>query len=140
MNIVNFEKYLLKNKINNDMGNHKNILDLLNINWRKYIKLNTKKYCKNCIFRNDKYELYIISWMPKQYTNLHSHPKNGCIMKILNGSLNEIRIKNNEIIENNYFTNQSTFMSNSYGKHIISNISSEITISLHLYSPPNFYN
>jgi hypothetical protein len=93
MNIVNFEKYLLKNKINNDMENHKNILDLLNINWRKYIKLNTKKYCKNCIFRNDKYELYIISWMPKQYTNLHSHPKNGCIMKILNGSLNEIRIK-----------------------------------------------
>lgn len=140
MNINYFIKHLEYNKIKNDMKNNKDILELLNINWRDYINLNKKKYSKECVFKNNDYELFIISWLPKQHTQLHLHPDNGCIMRILYGELFEIRINNNDVKEYHYYTNNNSFMSNEYGKHIISNINNKLAISLHLYSPPNFYN
>jgi cysteine dioxygenase len=140
MNIDEFIKYLENNKIKDDMINNKDILELLNINWRDYINLNKKKYSKECVFKNNDYELFVISWLPKQHTQLHLHPDNGCIMRIVYGELNEIIIDNNDVKENHYYKNNNSFMSNEYGKHIISNINNKLAISLHLYSPPNFYN
>ena len=140
MNIYNFEKILIENNVKNNMQKT-NILNLLNFNWRYYIKFNKNTYSKTCIFRNEEYELLLITWLPKQHTKIHLHPKNGCIMKILYGKLNEIRIDNDlNIKENILDINQNTFMCNNYGEHIISNINNKVAISLHLYSPPNFYN
>jgi len=140
MNIYNFEKILIENNVKNNMQKT-NILNLLNFNWRSYIKFNKNTYSKTCIFRNEEYELLLITWLPKQHTKIHLHPKNGCIMKILYGKLNEIRIDNDlNIKENIYDRNDIAFMCNDYGEHIISNINNKVAISLHLYSPPNFYN
>ena len=139
MDLYNFERYLIKNKIKNNMKNNIDILNLLNINWRDYVNLNKKKYSKICILKNDDYELYLISWLPKQHTKIHLHPNNGCIMKLVYGKLNEIIYNNYNFVENSYNTNDNSFMCNDYGMHIISNISNNVSISLHLYSPPNFY-
>jgi len=140
MNLYNFEKNLIENNVKNNMKKT-NILNLLNFNWRSYIKFNKNTYSKMCVFRNKEYELLLITWLPKQHTKIHLHPKNGCIMKILYGKLNEIRIENDlNIKENSYDRNDIAFMCNDYGEHIISNINNKVAISLHLYSPPNFYN
>ena len=108
------------------------------INWRDYIIFNNYKYSKNIIYRNTIFEIIMISWLPGQYTKLHEHPKNGCLMKVLYGTLNEILFSTNKTYtETKINTNEITFIKNN--KHIISNISNKCSISIHIYSPPNYY-
>ena len=108
------------------------------INWRDYIIFNNYKYSKNIIYRNTIFEIIMISWLPGQNTRLHGHPKNGCLMKVLYGSLNEVTfINNKKYTETKINTNDITFIKNN--KHIISNVSDKCCISIHIYSPPNYY-
>ena len=51
------------------------------------IKKNT--YNKNILYRNDNFEIILISWDKNICTNIHRHPENGCIMNILDGCLKE---------------------------------------------------
>lgn len=110
------------------------------INWVSHVKISDEKYTKNILYRNSDLEIILISWLPGQHTKLHSHPKNGCILKVLEGELNEIKINEKDIIESNIETGQVSLMHDDLGKHIISNVGSETAVSLHIYSPPNFYN
>ena len=116
------------------------LLDL-EINYIKYIIINNKNYSRNIIYRNKIYEIIIITWMPHQFTKLHKHPKNGCLMKVLKGELNEIIFSNqNKYMERKLNENTVTFIKDKLGKHIISNVSKKPCITLHIYSPPNYYN
>ena len=109
------------------------------LDWQDKVKLSKERYFKNIIFRNNISEIIIISWLPGQHTRLHSHPDNGCILKVLRGSLNEITKNNNIISEKTVSEGNTSIMHNNFGQHIISNITDEIAVSLHIYSPPNFY-
>ena len=105
----------------------------------KNIKFSEDKYCRNLIFRNDEFEIFLIGWLPKQNTIFHNHPINGCLMKILSGTLVE-HIKIDKTI--NSFTrniNECSYIHDTIGKHKIENISEIPAISLHIYSPPLFY-
>ena len=108
------------------------------INWRDYVIFNKYMYSKNIIYRNAIFEIIIISWLPGQFTRLHGHPNNGCLMKVLYGTLNEVLfIDNKTYTEQKINTNDATFIKNN--KHIVSNISNKCCISIHIYSPPNYY-
>ena len=107
------------------------------IDWRKYVIFNKYNYNKNIIYRNTIFEIIIISWLPGQYTSLHGHPENGCLMKVLYGTLNETLLINKTYKETIINTNEVMFIKNN--KHIISNVSNKCSISIHIYSPPNYY-
>ena len=111
--------------------------------WKKYINHDTPSYFKqNVDIPYDWFEIYIISWSPHTKTLIHDHAINGCILKILDGSLTEhiyssindtSSLINTNIIQNN----MTCFMSNDIGFHSIQNNNNNISISLHIYSPPN---
>jgi len=107
------------------------------IDWRKYVIFNKYNYNKNIIYRNTIFEIIIISWLPGQYTSLHGHPENGCLMKVLYGTLNETLLNKKTYKETMINTNEVMFIKNN--KHIISNVSNKCSISIHIYSPPNYY-
>ncbi len=133
--ILNTNRAIIKN----DMRNFKNILNL-NIDWCKYAKINNKSYNKNCIYKDKDFEIVVITWYKNQLTKLHNHPSNGCLMKVLLGSLKEKKVLNNKCIEiNNYNVNDISYIHDNFGKHKIYN-NSNISVSIHIYSPPNFYN
>ena len=119
-------------------------IKLLKINeseWYKYINLKKYEYNKSVIYRNDRYEIMLISWGQYSSTKIHNHPSNGCIMKILKGSLIEETydsITLNKIGTNNYKKNNTSYIHDDLYKHKIINNSSQ-SFSLHIYSPPNFY-
>jgi cysteine dioxygenase len=108
-------------------------------NFNSFIKTDNSNYCRNTIFRNDQFEILILSWLPGQKTSIHYHPNNGCLMKILKGQLHETKFTNNAVIEEIYKQNDTSYIHNDIGKHIIYNNSKDLTVSLHIYSPPNFY-
>ena len=65
--------------------------------WTEYIT-ETTSYNKNLIYRNNIYEIFLISWSEDVSTKLHNHPMNGCILKILSGQLVESIVSSDKIL------------------------------------------
>ena len=128
-----------KNKIIQNMGDCTDLFKDEFV-WNNRVRFSSKKYNKVMLFRNDDFELVLISWLPGQHSKMHYHPKNGCIMKLLYGKLHEIRyINSNDFEETDYKKNDISYMCDRFGQHVITNIEDTPAISLHLYSPPGFY-
>lgn len=101
---------------------------------------NTKtNYYKHVIFKNDIYEIIIIKWYKGSNTKIHSHPKNGCLLKLIEGKLNEKKYFNNILYQSTILDkNDIGYMHDNIGQHKITSL--EDSYSVHLYSPPNYYN
>ena len=138
--IFNIEKTINKNIINKNVIHVKSILKQYNGNdWMEYISP-SNNYKKKLIYENELFELFVITWMPKSNSKIHDHSENGCLFKILNGELSEYFYNKNIELTNkqNYKKNIIGFIENNKGYHKITNETKNITVSLHLYSPPKY--
>lgn len=109
-------------------------------NWEKYIRFDKdKEYTRNLIYKNSELEIYLICWNKNTSSVIHDHPKNGCIMKILQGELTELLYdKNLNLIKKSDLKEGSIkYIDDNIGLHRIINGNNK-SISLHIYSPPNF--
>ncbi len=114
---------------------------LLNYDGDDYIKhipelILNKPYTKRILFSNEVIELVIINWSSK--SGIHDHAKNGCLTRVLSGSLIETKytqdlviIKETVLVPGIY----SFIASNKVLHDVVSKCHK--TISLHIYSPPN---
>jgi len=101
------------------------------------IKLKKNDYNKTILFKNDIFEIIIIFWDEGSIAPKHNHPKNGCLLTVIEGELEET-IFNKNIIKKNILTkNTHSYIHDKYGLHKI--YSKNKSVSLHIYSPPNFY-
>lgn len=108
--------------------------------WKNYVKTDDNKYCRNKIFENENFEIFIISWNKNQNAPIHDHSCNGCWLKVLQGELIE-NIYDSESLSlyksNIIKTNDISFMKNNIGYHSITNNSDETAVTIHIYNPPN---
>ncbi len=112
-----------------------NLIDLLN-DVNKFKKFG-KNYNKILLERNNDFEIFLLCWSKNAITPLHKHPKNGCVMLVLDGELEEHLFKNNNLIKvNNYKKGNIGYIHDDIANHLI--ISNNQSISLHIYSPPKF--
>ena len=106
--------------------------------YSEYINFQEHGYKRNMVNKNSLLEMYIICWDCNCETKFHKHPKNGCTMKVLEGEINEIvKTENTEII-NTHSKDFCSYIHDELGTHQIIN-GPKRSISLHIYSPPNFY-
>jgi cysteine dioxygenase len=133
--LKNYNKNTLFNLIEPIKNLYFNIQDFNN-----NITFKKNDYNKSILFRDAKYEIVLICWDSCCQTKIHNHPKNGCIMKILKGTLIEecFNEKNLNIKCNTYNENDVSYIHDDLYLHKIIN-SNQKSISLHIYSPPNFY-
>ena len=110
-----------------------------NSDWFQYITINPFHYHRKQIFSNSDFEIILITWNVNQQSLIHDHADNGCYMLLLQGNLQEEIYKENKIIKTSTLTPSNiSYIDNSIGFHKILNpSSSEIAVSLHIYSPPN---
>ena len=107
--------------------------------WDKYEKIKEETYNKEVVFKNNIFEVIIITWDKGQEASVHDHADNGCWMKVLKGSLEEklydkdLKLEKTHILKKGHLG----FMDNDKGYHSISNINDDVTVSLHIYNPPN---
>ena len=100
--------------------------------WRnKIVDINKGSYVKHLIYGNNFYELFLISWNNSS-SNWHGHPENGCVMKVLSGTLHEYT-HNNGIIHYRLLKENDVGFKISNDMHNI--VSAGINHSLHIYSP-----
>ena len=105
--------------------------------FEQYIQFTTNKYNSTTLYRNDYFEIRLLCWKPQQETPKHSHPKNGCLMKILEGKLIEEKFVNDSSIKTVYKKDEVGYIKASE-LHILKNLDTD-SVSLHLYSPSGFY-
>lgn len=129
---------LEKNYNNSNIENLIQYIEKYNgIDWIQYIDFYSI-FNRSKVYTSLNFDIFVISWSKGYTTPLHSHPENGCILKVLQGELLET-IKQNDNIEiiNKYETNNVSYMHNNKGSHQIEALTS--TFSLHVYSPSGFY-
>jgi len=115
--------------------------EYIGTDWKKYVSFSDIKYKKNLVKRNENLEMLIICWNNNQTSGIHDHPPNGCILKILDGELEENEYINNnkmELVNKNICKKNSVgYQEGKDGLHDIINKDIK-TVSLHIYSPPNY--
>mmetsp|Transcript_25342 Transcript_25342/g.37537 ORF Transcript_25342/g.37537 Transcript_25342/m.37537 type:complete len:236 (+) Transcript_25342:328-1035(+) len=115
-----------------------------------------KNYTRNLISTDgDTYTLLLLCWNPNKASPIHDHPCDGCWMRVLQGSINEKRYRNElndgascqgqgqehgqELVctqDSTFREGEQTFIDDQLGLHKVGNPGNELAISMHLYSPP----
>ncbi|XP_045612311.1 cysteine dioxygenase type 1 [Procambarus clarkii] len=121
------------------------------IEWKKFAKFDRYRYTRNLIDEgNGKFNLMLLCWGPSHTSTIHDHANAHCFMKMMSGSLQEVRFewpqeaaeeqKEQEMVEtdrNVLKINDVVYINDSLGLHRVENTShSEGAVSLHLYCPP----
>ncbi|XP_056633570.1 cysteine dioxygenase type 1 [Diorhabda sublineata] len=114
--------------------------------WKKFAKFDRFRYTRNLVDHgNGKYNLMTLCWGEGHGSAIHDHANSHCFMKILQGSLEEIRFEwpkgkdeqMKEISRKQLRLNDVAYINDSLGLHRVENASSfDTAISLHLYCPP----
>ena len=107
--------------------------------WTKYVSFSNTSYRKFIVEQNDIAELVIISWNDNQEAKIHYHAENGCLMKILDGSIMEEKYYADDMkimMINKLNTDNISYIEGKYILHKI--ISPNKAVSMHIYSPPNY--
>jgi hypothetical protein len=129
--------FLIHNLVIQETINNSTNINLLSNYIHNIIEIEqTKPYQKTLLFRNEHFDVYQINWTKNSETPIHCHPKNGCLLKVVSGLLEETKYNDNEIISI-YNKNDISYIDDSLGKHKIKAL--EDSISIHIYSPPMFY-
>jgi len=134
-------KYIMNEYKNNDW------IEYLSTTQLRQQSSREKQYlCKNndrkIIYQDDMIDVVLILWEPNKESGIHDHPKNGCLLKILDGELieelysKEKHIKHIETKE--WIKNDCSYIEGDDILHSIKNENKKASISLHIYSPPNY--
>ena len=123
-----------------DMLNYIDLKKVIN-HYKNYLNSNNRYY-KIHLFTINNMECFFILWDKNSESKIHDHPENGCVFKVLYGSLDEVLYNTNDITifkENQYDTGYIGYIDNKKGYHKIMNKNhSDYTVSIHFYSPPGY--
>lgn len=103
-------------------------------------------YTRNCVSRNDDYELILLCWEPGQKTPIHCHNGEECWVYSVQGELEERRFKlideqkdQDDLKETRRAMMREgrvAYMNDEMGFHSLHNLSKERAMTLHLYVSP----
>ena len=116
------------------------INEYISNDYLQYLSFDTLKYKKNLVYRDNDFEIFVVGWRPKQSTKIHNHSENGCLFKILEGSIVEqlydkdMKLLGHKLLKKD----MNSYIHNSRCYHSMNNISLTNSVSLHIYSPPNY--
>ena len=109
--------------------------------WKEFIQLNPYNYSRCKVYDDPMFDIHIITWYNLQSSPIHNHANNGCLSKILTGDLTELIYNPDDLRKpiqfNHHKLNKISYIDNKIGYHKIKN-NDDITVSLHIYSPPKF--
>ena len=135
--IQNIKNHLETNKNLKNAIHH--LVNYVSDDWIKYLDFPSEGYSRNLVYKSDKFDVYVICWSKNCLSLIHNHPERGCLMKILNGILEE-ELYNNELKKIKHtilLKDDVKYIDDNIGYHRITN-NRKPSISLHIYSPGNF--
>lgn len=133
----------LFNKNYTDAVDHAHCYTFSGDEFERYAFWNESHYTRNCIARNDDFELVLLCWEPGQKTANHCHNGQECWVKVISGEFEEqmflldensgeLRYQKTKTVARHEVTSveaKSVF-------HTLQNIANTRAMSLHLYMKP----
>jgi len=113
-----------------------------NVSFEAFESWSEGQYTRNCIFKNEEFELILICWDRNQETSIHNHDGEDCWVYIIEGEIEEVfyNFEDNgklKKLRSQIVTNGTTsFINDKIGLHKLRNNSDAKTKSLHLYAKP----
>jgi len=116
-------------------------LDIPLDEFKEYCHWNSDHYTRNCIARDDHYELILLCWEGQQQTAIHCHGGEECWVYVIDGKIEETHylLEDDAPIEQSRDTlsaGEKSFMCDDLGYHSLRNAQHDRAISLHLYMDP----
>ncbi|MEY8847856.1 cysteine dioxygenase family protein [Psychroserpens sp. XS_ASV72] len=145
MKSIKFIRELIQTLSESEKSNYDYILnsfDFNSINFKPFESWSDKKYTRNCIYRDERFELLLLCWQEGQQTSIHGHDGEDCWVFLLEGKMQEMFYAMDDqgnVFETNSQTitpGEKTFMNDQIGFHRLANTNNGKTISLHLYAKP----
>tara|TARA_Y100000590_G_scaffold278643_1_gene312835 strand:+ start:3913 stop:4392 length:480 start_codon:yes stop_codon:yes gene_type:complete len=99
------------------------------------------QYIKIKVVESDWFECFLIVWKKNAVSKIHDHSENGCLYKVISGCLREEQFSNinlNKLSEKDLDEGCINYIDNQIGYHRMSNQNSDISVSIHFYSPKNY--
>ena len=103
-----------------------------------------KRFIKNpgtrhVLVQNELLKVVLIHWKPGEFTDVHAHPKGGCVFKVLKGRLQEKRYSPDEsqqlLAVSTLHTGGMAYIDDNMAYHAVGNPFGASAISLHVYTP-----
>jgi cysteine dioxygenase len=110
-----------------------------------FIYFREDTYGRNLVYRTSRFELLLLTWLPKQRTPIHDHAGQRCWMLVQSGTL---AFRNYEPIRDGsrelccvgpvatHAAGETVYIDDGIGIHSIANASSKPAVSVHLYAGP----
>ena len=102
------------------------------------IPFSQKQYTRNRIYRCDQFEILFIGWDEGNSTKVHDHAENGCLLKMMYGQIRETRFGKDGNKVSLFNSGDSAYIHNTLGTHKLENVHPGKSLSLHIYSPPDY--
>ena len=145
MDVITTLETLIEKLNQSNTSNHGKILKQINIplsDFEAFATWDQDGYTRNCVYRNDAYELILLCWNKGDATPIHSHDGQNCWIYQIDGELSEIRYEkfdNGDIIETNrtiLTEGKLSFMNKKMGYHQLNNVTEGRAMTLHAYVLP----
>lgn len=114
--------------------------------WQQFCDFVPNEYKRVPIFQDQNYEMRLLCWDGNMTSELHDHPEEGCILKVLAGNLIEERFSYEPMTltkETPLAKGMVSYIHGKKGIHRIINPHPQRAVSLHCYAPagyqPKFY-
>ena len=92
---------------------------------------------RHVLYSNDRFELVLIHWKPGKASNIHGHQGGGCVFKLLQGKLEELRYSpehSPRLLSTSSLRGGSiAYIDDSIAYHQVGNPYGSSAISLHAY-------
>lgn len=127
------------------LNNYKNIFKKFKPNRDEFVNFENwsrDKYTRNCIYKDDNFELILLCWDKNQKTSIHFHGGAQCWIYLLEGELDEVYYNKEgktKLIKNGtrkIAELETSYINDSIGLHQLKNSSNSRAMSLHLYAKP----
>lgn len=110
--------------------------------YRTHVRFTPGPYTRNKVFEEADLSLWVLCWKPGDASPIHNHPQQGCILKVLQGSLVETRYPRTPEVDLStptttiLRTGATSYLDDHQAVHEIQ--ATEETVTLHLYAPGYF--
>ncbi len=91
------------------------------------------------LIQNDLIKVVLIHWKPGKISSIHGHPSGGCVFKVLQGQVEELRYTTDAspqlLSSSTYMAGSMAYIDDRMGYHAVGNPFNSPAVSLHAYTP-----
>jgi hypothetical protein len=104
--------------------------------WRHHVRHSDDERIYTSLYRDHHLDVWLICWTGSQDTGLHDHDLSGGAVRVVDGELDEDRLRMGSGIDTIRYRAGESFNFDSTRIHDVRHAGERPTVSLHLYSPP----